>query len=165
MNDTSHDLKGVVAELEEYLTTVILGGVCYITEKVSEFYIVQEMYINITDFPTYLFSWSKVFLSVFTISSFCSHLTWRSDSMCAFTALLMSHPLHSSPFPDFFIILNGHPLYPLLLLRSSGELLEGNCTLCRVCISYNLLLPSNIVFAEQLPSPSNLSVLLPHILS
>ena len=43
MNDTSNNFKGVVEELEEYLTTVILGGVCYITEKVSEFYIVQEM--------------------------------------------------------------------------------------------------------------------------
>ena len=56
MNDASNNLKGVVAELEEYLTTVILGGVCYITEKVSEVYVVQEMYVNITVFPTSLFS-------------------------------------------------------------------------------------------------------------
>ena len=47
MNDTSNNFKGVVEELEEYLTTVILGGVCYITEKVSEVYVVQEMYVNI----------------------------------------------------------------------------------------------------------------------
>ena len=37
--------------------------------------------------------------------------------------------------------------------------------MCRVCTSYNLLLPPNIVFAEQLPSPCNLSLLSSCILS
>ena len=47
MNDASNNLKGVIAELEEYKTTVILGGVCYVME-VSEAYVVQEIYRTAT---------------------------------------------------------------------------------------------------------------------